>query len=207
MSWTLRGEYVESCNCDLFCPCLLGPRNPVNALPMATPTAGYCDLLGIFHIVSGALGAVKLDGLTVAMAMHTSGRMSDGDWRIATYLTDTATEVQQRTLQTIFSGRAGGPMARVAQVVREWMEPRVVPIAYTAEGVYRRIEIPEILDVTVEGILGADEKSEIWIRNLKHLACRMIAAAIGQRGHYRDHGMFWNHTDKSALYGPFEWTG
>ena len=53
MGWSLRGEYVENCNCDLFCPCLLGPRDSLRALPMATPTAGHCDLPAIFHVEAG----------------------------------------------------------------------------------------------------------------------------------------------------------
>jgi hypothetical protein len=37
------------------------------------------------------------------------------------------------------------------------------------------------------------------------MACRMLAAAIGRRGDYRDHGQRWNHAGKNGHYGPFEW--
>ena len=26
-TWSIRGEYMESCNCEVLCPCLLGPRD------------------------------------------------------------------------------------------------------------------------------------------------------------------------------------
>jgi hypothetical protein len=205
MGWSLRGEYVENCNCDLFCPCLLGPRDPVRALPMATPTRGHCDLAAIFHVRTGTFDGVTLDGLTVALAIHTPGRMSDGQWQVAPYLPAAASDAQRRALTAIFLGQAGGPMARVALVVSHWREPRVVPIAYTTAGFRRRVEIPGVLDIEVEGIIGADGASEIWIRNIKHMACRVLASAIGRRGDYRDHGIEWNHTGRNAHYGPFDW--
>ena len=205
MAFHLRGEYVENCSCDVFCPCLLGPRDPVRGFPSATPTAGRCDLPAVFHIESGTRDGIALDGLTVVLAIHIPGRMSDGDWRVAPYLPSAATPVQREALADIFLGRAGGPLARVASVVTEWREPRVVPITYRVEGLHRIVEIPEILAIEVEGIVGVDGRTEIWIQNIKHMACRMMAAAIGRRGDYRDHGQRWNHAGKNGHYGPFEW--
>ena len=206
MAWNLRGEYLENCSCDLFCPCLLGPRDPVRALPMAVPTAGHCDLPAVFHIESGRFDEIELGSLTVVLAIHIPGRMCDGDWRVAPYLPAAAGEAQRSSLRHIFLGQAGGPMARVAAVVGEWREPRVVPITYTASGFRRRVEIPGILDVEAEGIVGADGASEIWIRNVKHMASRALAAAIGRSGTYRDPEMHWDHRGKKAHYGPFDWS-
>lgn len=207
MGWALRGEYVENCSCDLFCPCLLGPRDPVRALPTATPTFGSCDLPAIFHVEAGSFDGVTLEGLTVALAIHIPGRMADGNWRVASYFPAAATEAQRRALEAVFLGRTGGPMARVASIVSEWREPRVVPISYRASGSRRQVAIPGVLDIEVDGVIGADGVSEIWIHNLKHLACRTMASAIGRRGNYHDHGVRWNHAGRNAHYGPFEWAG
>jgi len=202
----VRGEYVENCSCDLFCPCLLGPRDPVRGLPSARPTAGHCDLPAVFHIGEGGFESVTLDGLTVVLAIHIPGRMSDGDWRVAPYLPAAASAVQRDALAAIFLGRAGGPMARVASVVSEWREPRVAPILYTVDGRRRRVEIPDVMDVEVEAVVGADGTSEIWLQNLKHMACRVMAVATGRRGEYRDHGRRWDHRGKNGHYGPFTWS-
>lgn len=206
MTWQIRGEYAENCSCDLFCPCLLGPRDAVRGLPSATPTAGHCDLPAAFHVAEGRFESVRLDGLTVALAIRIPGRMSDGDWRVAPYLPADASPPQRDALAAIFLGRAGGPMARVAAVVSEWREPRVVPIHYTSQPLRRRVEIPGIMDVEVEAVVGADGTSEIWLQNLKHMACRMMAVAVGRRGEYRDHGMRWNHGGKNGHYGPIAWS-
>lgn len=207
MSWRVRGEYVENCNCDLFCPCLLGPRDPVRGFPAATPTAGHCDIPAVFHVETGAFDGVALDGLDVALAIHVPGRMADGDWRVAPYLPAGASDAQREALAAIFTGRAGGPLSRVALVVSEWHEPRVVPITYEVSGLRRVVDIPGILHLEVEAIPGADGVSEVWIRNVKHMASRALAVALGRRGEYRDHGRRWDHAGKNAHYGPFEWNG
>lgn len=207
MTWRLSGEYVENCNCDLFCPCLLGPRDPVRAFPMATPTAGHCDIPAVFHVRSGASDGVGLDGLTVVLAIRIPGRMSDGDWRVAPHLPAEASEPQREALARIFPGRAGGRMARIATVVSEWREPRVVPITYAADGLRRRVEIPGVLELEVEAFPGADGASEIWIQNVKHMAARALAVAVGRRTRYEHAGRRRDHTGKNAHYGPFEWAG
>lgn len=179
----------------------------MRALPLATPIAGHCDLPAAFHIETGTFEGTALDGLTVVLAIHIPGRMADGDWRVAPYLPAEASDAQREALHAIFVGRAGGPIARVAAVVSEWREPRIVSITYEASERRRVVDVAEILHLEVEAILGADGLREVWIENVKHLACRVMASAIGRRGDYRDHARRWDHAGKNAHYGPFGWAG
>jgi len=176
-------------------------------MPAARPTEGRCDLLAAWHVEQGTFEGVSLDGLTVALAIHIPGKMSDGNWDIMPYLPETATPAQRQALEAIFQGRAGGPMGRVAAVVSRWHEPRSVPITWERDGLRRRVHTPDVLDIEVEATPGFDGASEVWITNLKHMACRMMAAAVGRRGHYDDQGRRWDHTGRNAHYGPFEWEG
>jgi hypothetical protein len=59
----------------------------------------------------------------------------------------------------------------------------------------------------VEGLVGVDGRKEIWIDNLKHMASRLLACAVGRRGRYEDQGRRCNHDNKNAHYGPFVWAG
>jgi hypothetical protein len=207
MAWRLTGEYVESCSCELFCPCLLGPRDTVRAFPSAIPTAGHCDILAVFHVDSGTFDTIDLADLTILLAIHIPGRMSDGDWRVAPYLPEEASPEQRAALERIFTGREGGPMARVATVVTEWAPPHLAPIAYAAQGLRRRVTIPGLLGLDVEGLVGVDGRKEIWIDNLKHMASRLLACAVGRRARYEHQGRRWDHDGKNAHYGPFAWAG
>ena len=68
----------------------------------------------IFHIDNGKYGDVALDGLNVALAIHTPGPMAEGNWAVAAYIDQRADEKQTQALGAIFTGAAGGPMAAFA---------------------------------------------------------------------------------------------
>src|SRR5262244_1061788 len=71
--WHLSGDYFENCNCSVVCPCLVSKAPPLTS----RPTEGVCDVGVIFHIENGRYGDVTLDGLNVALAIHTPGPMGE----------------------------------------------------------------------------------------------------------------------------------
>ena len=64
--WKIQGEYFESCNCELLCPCLLSGAT-------APPTEGHCDVVLAFRIDKGNYGATDISGLNAAQALITPG--------------------------------------------------------------------------------------------------------------------------------------
>jgi hypothetical protein len=46
--WSLKGEYFESCNCEILCPCIVQGTG-------ARPTEGHCDVALAFHAVRVAI--------------------------------------------------------------------------------------------------------------------------------------------------------
>lgn len=205
-AWWLSGDYLENCNCELLCPCLLGPRNARGGA-MARPTEGHCDVPLVFHVAQGAAGAVPLAGTHVALAVHTPAAMGEGNWRVALYLDAAASPEQRAALERIFTGRAGGVMARVSALVAEWLPTRVAPIAFGREGRRRWARIDGVLEVEAEGVEGAEAGTESWIDNVRHFVSRRLAAARASRGTYRDHGQNWNNAGRNAHYASFEWRG
>jgi hypothetical protein len=204
-TWRLKGEYLENCNCVFLCPCLLGPRTAAGG-PSAPPTEGICDVPLVFSIESGRAGDLALDGTRVGLAIHTPGPMGEGNWTAAVYVDARATVEQQRALEQIFTGRAGGAMARVAALVTTWLPTRAVTIEFTKQGRRRSARIPGVLDVEIEGIEGRDG-SESWIDNVKHFVSSRLAAATATHSSYRDHGFAWDNTGRNGHYAAFEWTG
>jgi hypothetical protein len=113
VQWQLSGDYFENCNCSVVCPCLVSKAAPLTS----RPTEGVCDVPLIFHIESGSYGAVALDGLNVALAIHTPGPMAEGNWSVAAYIDQRADDKQTEALGAIFTGAAGGPMAALAPLI------------------------------------------------------------------------------------------
>ena len=64
--WRLKGEYFESCNCEILCPCIVRGTN-------IEPTEGHCDVALAFHIVEGELDGVSLAGLNFIACNFTPG--------------------------------------------------------------------------------------------------------------------------------------
>jgi hypothetical protein len=203
--WQIKGEYLENCNCEVLCPCLLGPRGPGGGA-MARPTDGTCDVPVVFSIESGRFGAVSLDGTRAALAVHTPGAMGEGNWTVGIYVDARASTEQKQALESIFTGKAGGVMAGIARLVTTWLPTRALPIEFEKQGRKRAARIPDVLDVEIEGIEGRDGKSEVWLENLRHFVSSRLAAARATRSSYRDHGLVWNNTGRNGHYASFDWT-
>ena len=61
-NWSLRGEYMESCNCDYLCPC-------VYTNPQGPATYDNCMAVLVFRIDEGRSGTTDLAGLTRRVAI------------------------------------------------------------------------------------------------------------------------------------------
>lgn len=199
--WSLSGEYFENCNCDIVCPCEVSPLGLMNA----KPTQGVCDVFLAFHINEGSFNDVDLSGLNLVIAMHTPGPMMEGNWTVAAYIDEKASPKQEEALGTIFTGGAGGPMAAVVPLIGQNLGHKMVPITYRSEGKRRSVEIPGILDSTVEAVKGANPDEEVVKHNAHPLFPDTVQAS-GVKTVYTDHGFEWDNTGKCADYASFQWS-
>ena len=78
-SWRIVGEYFESCNCEVLCPCLLSGAQ-------ARPTEGHCDVVLAFHVTKGNYGHVDISGLSAVQALMTPAEMAKGGGTLALYV-------------------------------------------------------------------------------------------------------------------------
>ena len=112
-SWSIRGDYFETCSCTVVCPCLISAAPPLTSMP----TEGTCDAGFAFHIDQGTFGDVPLDGLNVGLVAHVPGPMIEGNWTVALYLDERADPRQHEALQAIFSGATILPDGSPALIV------------------------------------------------------------------------------------------
>jgi hypothetical protein len=107
MTWSIRGTYFESCNCDAICPC-----RRIDGVAGGRSTHGIC--LGVLSwlIEDGSANDVELGGLPVAIASHYSDDEPGSPWTWILYLADRATPEQRHALEGIFTGRLGGDAER-----------------------------------------------------------------------------------------------
>ncbi len=194
MSWSLAGTYVESCNCDVACPCVF----------LSAPTQGHCTVLIAWHIDTGSDDKLNLDGLNVALAVTTPGHMAQTKWNAAVYVDQRATAEQERSLVKIFGGQAGGHPATLASFIGNILGVKKVPMTFTQKGKEFAVQVPNIIDLTTEPIQGAGG-ADVQISG--HPLCIApgfpVTVSSSKALKYTDHGMSWHLTKKNAFFSPF----
>ena len=194
MTWNLKGVYFETCNCDVACPCVF----------LSPPTTGECTVLVGWHIKEGNHDEVNLDGLNVALAVHSPGNMIETKWRAAAYVDDRASEAQQGALLGIFGGQAGGHPARLASHIGELLGAVSVPIGFEHSDKSYRMTIADIADAEIEAMTGqGDGPIEISGHPLCISPGYPARAAKSKGLRYEDHGMAWQVDGKNGFFSPF----
>jgi len=200
-NWSMVGEYLESCNCDVVCPCI-----PTHL--QAKPTKGSCDVILAFKINEGEHGGVPLNGLSFIMALQTPGPMAEGNAKLALYIDEKANDDQRESLGTILGGQAGGMPAMIPDMIpiSEMLGIKYVPINFGIDGISRSVKVPGVMDINVEGIIGADDQV-MQMTGAAHPANSTLSLAKGTSSTYTDFGFDWDNTGQNGHYAPFEWSG
>ena len=196
MAWHLKGVYFETCNCEVACPCVF----------LSEPSTGECTVLIGWHIEDGSDGDVSLDGLSVALAVHSPGHMMETPWRAAAYVDDRADEAQQQSLLKIFGGQAGGHPARLGSHIGELLGAVAAPITFEHSDASYRLAISDVAEAEIEAITGQGEGA---VEVSGHPLCVApgfpARVAKSKALKYSDHGMAWELTGKTGFFSPFHY--
>jgi len=145
MGYQLEGQLLEVCTCNILCPCWVGED----------PDGGKCDGVLAWHIDKGKIDGVDVSGHTFAMVARIPGNILKGNWKVAVYLDDATTPEQQDALTQVFTGKLGGPIADLAQLVGEVMSMEKVPIKFDVKEGKGRLTIGDAVDAELEPYKGA----------------------------------------------------
>lgn len=197
MTWSVKGQYFESCNCEAACPCVF----------LSPPSGDECTVLVGWHIDEGEFEGTSLDGLNVALAALSPGHMAKVQWQAALYFDDRASEAQVDALAKIFSGQAGGHPARLASHIGEVLGAGPASIGFESAGKRVSMTIDGIADVAIAAPEGQGD-AEITVTNHPLAVSPGFPAVVARSEHltYDDHGMHWGLAEKNGFYSPFEYT-
>jgi hypothetical protein len=201
--WALRGEYMESCNCDYLCPCIYtNPQGPA--------TFDHCTALLVFRIDTGNFAETNLDGLKFALVIRSGKVMADGNWIFAGVVDDRADIAQRSALASIVAGEAGGTPAIIRQnLVSDFRGIEFKPIEVHIDGLKRSVSISDILAFEIEGVASRNRSGEpLYIDNTAHPANRRLALARSKETHVHGFGLDLDLAGKgnNGHYAPFAWT-
>jgi hypothetical protein len=195
--WSIKGEIALSCNCTVFCPCVL-------SLGQHAPTEGYCQTWAAVRIDEGRFGKTDLAGVKFGFMADIPGRLGRGNWTVALFVDDKASITATKALTWIMTGRAGGSTALLKILAGSFLGVRQVPISYDLQGETRVIRIDKIVDGAITPVKGKDA-GHVVIRNSEYWIAPDVIVARADRSRFRLFGRNWNFEGRSAEICKLDW--
>ena len=183
MSWNLKGSYVETCSCELMCPCNLSLDHGA--------TYDFCRVTLVFDIGEGEIDGTDIGGLTVALIADTPKVMTEGNWRLGVFIDDRASDGQAEKLGQVFGGQLGGPMAALAPLVGEMLGIERAPIEVRHDGLRHSVRIGDAIDFEIEDIVpfGVETGEPVRFNGMFHPVGSDLTMAEAKRSKINGFGI------------------
>jgi hypothetical protein len=206
MAWSVSGEFIETCSCNMLCPCWFGQAD------LMLMDQGYCGTSLLLRIREGAHDEVDLSGQNAIVSLHFPGpTLFDANGTGRVYIDEGASDAQAAALETILQGASGGGMEVPASLLSNWLPTKRSAIIVT--------EADGELTASVTGV--GEMKSRRLVNDLGNkmkLQNAAFSLVFGHEGHEGDlapsAGTTWNDADmpvawvgRSGVAGQIAWTG
>jgi hypothetical protein len=198
MSWSLKGSYVETCSCELMCPCNLSFDHGA--------TYDFCRVTLVFNVREGQVDGTDIAGMKVAAIADTPKVMTEGNWRLGVFVDDRATDDQFEKLAGVFTGQLGGPMAALAPLVGEVLGVERATIEVDDDGLRHRVRVGDAIDFEIEDIVpfGVETGEPIRFSGMFHPVGSNLTMAEAKRSRINAFGI--QYEGKTGLStSEFSW--
>ncbi len=196
MAYELEGKLLEVCTCNILCPCWVGED----------PDGGTCTGVLSWHVEKGMVNSTDVSGHTLTILTFIPGNILEGNWRVIVYVDDKTTDEQQQALLDVWTGKLGGPVADLAQLVGEVVAVERAPVTFEVEGVKGTLKIGKAIEARLEPFKGATGESTA-LHDTIFTTIPGSAAYVGKAGLYRVDadklGFDFELKDHNAVQGSF----
>jgi hypothetical protein len=198
MSWNLSGSYVETCSCELMCPCNLSFDHGA--------TYDFCRVTLVFNIREGEIDGTQIGGLKVAVIADAPKVMTQGGWRLGVFVDEKATDLQFDRLLQVFTGQLGGPMAALAPLVGEVLGVERAAIDVSDDGLRHSVRVGDVIDFEIEDIVpfGIETGRPVRFDGMFHPVAPNLTMAEARRSRINAFGI--QYEGKTGLStSEFSW--
>jgi hypothetical protein len=175
MSWHLKGSYIETCSCELMCPCNLSFDHGA--------TYDFCRVVLVFNIREGEIEGTDIGGMKVVAVADTPKVMTDGNWRLGVFIDERASDEQAGKLVQVFGGQLGGPMAALAPLVGEMLGVERAAIEVHDDGLRHSVRVGDVIDFEIEDIVpfGVETGEPVRFAGMFHPVASNLTMAEAKR--------------------------
>ena len=204
MAWAITGEFVESCSCNMLCPCWYGVEE------LMIMDQGWCASPWLIRIEEGESNGVDISGCNVVLVTFFPGpTLFSGDGTGRVYLDSGTTNDQRRELEAIFTAKRGGPLEVIGALVNKWLPVQITEIEVSGENGTIKAEVGDYGSIVSKRMVNeaGDTVSLqnagfalVW--NFRDYIAEM-APSDGTVWHDPDFPLAWE--GRSGAVGQFTW--
>ncbi|MEE2638003.1 MAG: DUF1326 domain-containing protein [Acidobacteriota bacterium] len=206
MAWKLTGELVESCSCNLLCPCWYGVRD------LMIMDRGWCATPWLLRFASGEADGASLPAFNAVIAAFFPGpTLLDGNGTARVYFDNATAEEQRATLEPILKGQRGGATEILAGLVSTWLPTSVTSITVEENDGTVTADIGEVGHINSTRLVN-DLGDRMTMTNAGFAVGLQLADATAELA--PSDGTRWTDPDlpeafdcKSGAVGQFSWSG
>ena len=108
-------------------------RGQLPLLDREDPDLGECFAIIAYGLDQGRIRGVDVSGLNLVLIAHIPGNVLAGNWEIVALVDERAAPEQRDLLLGAFTGKLGGPLADLAQLIGSVKGVEFVPISHQVE--------------------------------------------------------------------------
>jgi hypothetical protein len=197
VGYQLEGSLLEVCSCDTLCPCWIGED----------PDQGTCDSVLAYNLDKGTIAGVDVSGLSIVSAVNIPGNVLEGNWRQLVLIDDRASDEQADAMLSAFSGKLGGPLADLAQLVGEVVAVERAPISHEIVDGAGTLRVGDKIHCEMHPYTGPDG-SVTTLNNSIFSTVPGSPAFVGkadtQKVDIPEHGFQWSYENKNAIQSDWK---
>jgi hypothetical protein len=199
--YDLEGTLLEACSCGVLCPCWIGED----------PDGATCDAFVAYHFDKGVIRGVDVSGLSITNVAHIPGNVLQGNWRVAVFVDERATEDQMAAILEAYTGKLGGPLADLAGLIGEVVDVQRAPIRHEVRGGHGVLQVGDnAVSAEMEPFIGADGSTKTTLRDSVFSTVpgspAYVAKASYNRVNLPQYGMVWSFEGRNAIQSDYHMT-
>ena len=144
MGYSVEGDLLEVCTCNVLCPCWIGED----------PDKGTCDSAFGYRFNSGEIDGVDVSGVVVASLVHIPGNVLKGNWTRQLYVDERASNAQADAVIDAMTGKKGGPLADLAGLIGDEMPAKRAAITFDLVEGKGTLKIGDFCEAVMEPYRG-----------------------------------------------------
>jgi len=196
--YNLKGTLLEACSCGVLCPCWIGED----------PDGGSCKAFLGYHFDKGEINGIDVSGLSLVMVCQIPGNvLTPNTWKVLVLMDDKATDEQAKAIGDAYTGKLGGPLADLAQLVGEIIGIEHTRISHAVRGGSGELTVGDNwIAASMEPFHGPDG-SVTTLRDSVFSTIPGSPAYVSKAAYHRvnipKYGIKWAFEGRNAVQGDY----